>query len=650
MTATQQVRRPLVGIACSLVAGLYAHHLFGGSPLLFLGLAAGALSWACWPQEHRGGLPASYLACALLAAAAGSIEKAEAPASSVLPLAEVLFQEQEIVGIIDEPPAVSDGEKTTSFRCRAEAVRVGSKWFRSGTMLRVYLKNPEGKPAYGERWRVKGRYRAADQRRAGLEGSLSATDATRLREAPPSFRATCYRARHRASRLLRSGIESFPEQTRLLQALLLGYRKALSSELYQLFAYTGTLHIFAISGLHVGVLAAILIAALKMAGVPRPLWGLLLIPVLFFYVVSTGMKPSAFRAFTMAAVYFAAPLCGRRPDPVSAIALAAIILLVINPLQLTEPGFLLSFTVVSGIVMVHGYARHRLSGFARPGWAIPLAQLSGPRPLAALVRAAGLLALTSIAAWIFSAPLTARFFNTLSPVALAGNLAIIPLTFMIVLTGCLALLAAPLSLVLTGVFNHANRLFVSLLIAVIGMISALPGAYGFVRSPSTAVLALWYTGLILFFTGTVRLHRPAISLLLGALLLWSGELIRPFSGIEIHKASAAATVIRISPARWVLVTDGSAYSTGRTIRRLQKEGINQLHALVVSDHRAEPEAVGKLCSLFSPKQVWMAPKLEGGHAAEKLKTDGVSVVFSPRPGWEIGRGVFTISLGGQGGY
>ncbi len=644
MSGFQQVRRPLVGMACSLVAGLYLQHLFSGSPALLLGLSAGALAWICWNPERRGTLAFVYLACALLAAAYSAVEKTDTLARSALPAAEVLFQEQEVVGKIDDPPAISYEDGTHSFRFKAEAVRFGATWVRSDATLRVYIKNPSATAAYGERWKIKGRYGGYEESHSGIEGSLRANEAIRLQKASPSLRAICYNARDRALRVLRVGMEPFPEQVQLLSALLLGYRKALSPALYQTFAYTGTLHIFAISGLHVGVMAAILIAVLKMIGVSRPRWGIFLIPALFFYVVSTGMKPSAFRAFTMAAVYFAAPLVGRRPDPVSAIALSAIILLAMNPFQIRDPGFLLSFTVVSGIVMVHGYTTRRLSGFSRPGWAIPLAQLSGPRPLVALARTIGLLALTSVAAWIFSAPLTARFFNTLSPVAIAGNLVIIPLTFLIVLTGCLTLVTAPVFLPVAIVFNHANRVFVSLLISSIKMMGALPGAYVFVRSPPPAVLALWYTGLVVFFTGTVRMRRLAAFLMLGSVFLWSGEVFQPFSGIEVHKQGETATAIRLSPSQWILVTDGSAYGASRTIRQLQQKGINRLHALVVSDRWAEAEAVEKLYRSFLPEQVWMIPDMQGGRVIEKLREAGVPLAFSSRPGWDINGGVLSVSL------
>ncbi len=644
MSATQQVRRPLVGIALSLASGLYAHHLFGGAPLLFLGMGALVISWACWMHGHGRSTISFYLVCALLGAALHAVEKIEPPACSILPIAEVLFQEQEVVGTIDDSPAISSRDGTQSFRFRAEAVRLGTEWFRSDARFRVYIKRPQGEVAYGERWRLKGRYRSYEEAHAGIKGSLRVSDAARLQEAALSLKAFCYKTRQHASRILCVGMESFSEQTQLLRALLLGYREALSPAFYQRVAHTGTLHIFAISGLHVGVLASILVAALKMVGVPRTIWGVFLVPVLLFYVVSTGMKPSALRAFTMATVYFSAPLFGRRPDSVSAIALAAIILLAMDPLQITNPGFLLSFTVVSGIVMVHGYAMRRLTGFSRPSWAIPLAQLSGPRPLVALVRFFGLLALTSVAAWIFSAPLTARFFNTLSPVALAGNLAVIPLTFLIVLTGTLALVAAPVSLFVTLVFNHANRVFVGLLISVIRVMSTLPGAYVFIRSPPGSVLALWYAGLILFFTGTARMRKPAIFLLLGSLLFWFGGSFRPFSEMEVHKEGSATTLIRSESARWILVTDGSPYSMGQAARCLRREGVNRLHALVISDRRAEAEAVEQLSKIFLPKEVWMSPKAQGGVAAETLRRAGVPICFSSQPEWDVEGGVLSVSL------
>ncbi len=634
---TPRIRRPLLGFALSMVAGLYARHLLGGSPLLFLGLCALALSWVCWMRQHRTATFALYLTCAFLGAATLAIEKSESSLRSVLPTSEVLHHEQDITGRVIDDPVVSDENSTQAYRLRVESVRFGDEWIRADSVVRVYSKNQPQKSAYGERWRIKGRYRSYGSRRGGNDGSFRATDAIHLQEARASFRAACYQMRQRAARILSAGIEAFPEQIKILHALLLGIRSSLPPSLYQTFANTGTLHIFAISGLHVGVLGLILIAGLKIITIPKPKRGVLIIPLLFFYVVSTGMKPSAVRAFTMAAIYFSAPFLNRRSDSVTAVSLAAILLLFINPLQLFEPGFLLSFLVVSGIIMVHGYTRRLIGGYARPIWTIPLTQLSGKHPFRATTKFFVSLIITSIAAWLFSTPLTALFFNTLSPVALAGNLVIIPLTTAIVLSGCLTFLAAPFSFAATVVLNHANCIFVDLLIFAIKTVGTLPGAYQFVRSPSTHVLLIWYAGLILFFTGTTRLRKLAFFLSLGAVLLWLGEAYRPFSGVEIHNIGTTATLLRIEPTLWVLVTDGSPYGKRRTVQAVQKRGINQLHALVVSDSMAEEEAVETLCRTFSPSTVWLPPNIQ----SKKLEHLGGTLA---NPRWVTEGGTVGLSL------
>lgn len=645
MNIHQQVRRPLVGVALSMVAGLYLQRSFNGSPLLLLGMSACALSAISW-RGPRGASWMIYSACLLLAATYGAVETLQTPFRSTLPVAEEIFRQQEILGVVTGDPEVSKTDGTITFIFSADAVRFDEGWRQADAVLRVCLKSPQIPVVYGERWRVRGRYRSYEKIYGGVEGIFYTDGAASVRvsEAPQSFRGDCYKIRRLAAPVFSAGMSGVSERIGLLLALLLGYRSELSLDLYRIFARTGTLHIFAISGLHVGVMAAILIAALKLLGVSKPQWGLWLIPLLFFYVVSTGMKPSAFRAFTMASVYFAAPLVRRRPDPVSAIALSAMILLMFNPFQLENMGFLLSFTVVSGIVMVHAFTIRRLSGFYRPGWAAPLVQLSGPRPMMAFLRAVGLLALTSAAAWLFSAPLTARFFNTISPVALIGNLAIIPLTFMIVLTGCLTLFSAPLCGAAVLIFNHANQIFVGALIYIIKQLGALPGAYYFVRSPSVGMLALWYTGLVLLFTGPKRWQKPGILMVLCAALLWVGLPPRDASSVELWNEADSSVTICAATDRRILVAEGDSYSLSRAIRRLQREGVNQLQALVLSGRQVDPVAVRSLCETFSVQQLCIDPEFQASLEVKQLLENGLSVSFSNRPQWPAGDGIVVVDL------
>ena len=323
--------------------------------------------------------------------------------------------------------------------------------------------------------------------------------------APPvSFRGWGERLRAAAAGRLSKGIENHSDQLAVYKALLLGYRKAIPAEINSNFSRTGTLHIFAISGLHVGMVGLLMALMLKAAGISRDKWGLLLIPLLLIYVVSTGMKSSAMRAFTMTAVYFVAPLFRRKPDVPSAVAVAALLLLFCDPLQIGSVGFIYSFMVVGFIVMFFAVVPQHVvmpgGGWLRGVWAYVTS-----------------LALTSVAAFLASTPLSALYFGLFSPISLLGNLVVVPLTFGVVLCGWLAILI-PFA---TEIFNHAALVFINGLLGSVGLFSAIPGAYGSVPAPPLAAVGLWYVGWAGLFTHGRRQRKVCIGLILSALLFAS---------------------------------------------------------------------------------------------------------------------------------
>lgn len=642
MTGVQQVRRPLVGLVLAVGAGLYGQQTFGIAPLFFLSLSAFVLAAMAW-KASRCPTGLIYLTCFFLAASYGAIEQVQTPQQSLLPIAGLGGAPSEIAGIVVSDPAGSMEEGSTSFLFHVDSVLWGDEWCTADSDLRVFTRKRTGPIGYGDRWWFRGQHRSYDGLSGGRSGSFSVNgDARRLRAAPASFKRLCYAARRRAIGAFELGMKDFPEYTQLIQALLLGYRNVLPAELYRTFSLTGTLHIFAISGLHVGVMASILIAALKLVGISKPRWGLFLIPLLFFYVVATGMKASAFRAFLMAAIYFIAPLFHRKPDSVSAIALSAILLLGVNPLQLGDPGFLLSFTVVSGIVMAHAFLVRQLHGYNRPVWMAPLAQQNGPNMRALMVRHVGLLMWTSLAAWVFSAPLTASFFNTISPAGLLGNLVIIPLTFMIVLTGCCTVGVALFSNSAVLIFNHANRVFSQGLILFIQQLKELPLAYAFIPSPSAAVMFIWYAGVVALLVGSRRARMPGILLMALSICLWGGGLAGLPNGIRGWRERASSVAFRLPEGQWILAIDGSPYNVSRTMRRLREDGINQLHALVLSGSKVDVDRVGELGRTFQAEQIWMHSSLRDTEVSGELQCGDAELRFAARAQWPVGAGIVAI--------
>jgi len=296
---------------------------------------------------------------------------------------------------------------------------------------------------------------------------------------PPRFSPIILgqKLRKDAARTLSNGIGNHPAQLAVFKALLLGYRKAIPPEIHQRFKRTGTLHIFAISGLHVGMVGLLITVVLKTLGIPRDRWGLLLLPLLLAYVVATGMKSSALRALAMAAVYFLSPLFRRKPDIPVSIAFAAVLLLFSRPLEILSVGFIFSFSVVSFIVMVFAVVPKGFI-FRGEGWV---------RAVRAYVASLGI---TSAAAFIASVPVTALFFGSFATVSLFANLIVVPLTFGVVLSGWLSILVPAAS----GIFNFTALVFINGLLGTVGALVDLPGAYVHVPPPPLMALLFWYCG------------------------------------------------------------------------------------------------------------------------------------------------------------
>ena len=317
----------------------------------------------------------------------------------------------------------------------------------------------------------------------------------------------CLATRRNAARLLSIGIEDFPQPVALLRALLLGYRSELRGEMRDLFAAVGTLHIFAISGLHVGIFCSLIIFVLSVLAIPRTHWVLFLAPILIAYTFATGGRSSAVRACVMAIIYFAAPLCWRKADALSALALAALLIVLVKPDQIYSLGFVYSFTVALGLILLYPVMDALLNALIRgtaslwPGReggpeAPPLFweqdnMYVGPEPkhrprVRAVVHAVASLVTLSWAAWLTSVPLTAYFFGRFSPIALVGNVLVIPLAFLVVVTGCLSLVAGSFFLVAAELFNHTNLALMSLLVQLMQWLGKVPGG-----SPQIPKFALW---------------------------------------------------------------------------------------------------------------------------------------------------------------
>ena len=169
--------------------------------------------------------------------------------------------------------------------------------------------------------------------------------------APSPFQQFCQRMHNRFLDTLHLGAPANNPVVNIYPAMLLGHKAKLAPEQRERFRTTGTMHFFAISGLHIGVIATVIAQALLLMRVPRRLGPWIGLPLLYLYVEITGAAPSAVRAFLMTAFFWASYALLRQRSPLGALAASAVGVLLVAPQQLWSVGFQLSYTVVLSILL-----------------------------------------------------------------------------------------------------------------------------------------------------------------------------------------------------------------------------------------------------------------------------------------------------------
>ncbi|MEQ8791379.1 MAG: ComEC/Rec2 family competence protein [Pirellulaceae bacterium] len=329
---------------------------------------------------------------------------------------------------------IPEGEKT-AFELQVGRVRDGERWRRAAGCAVLLVDGEAPAPKIGDRLRVfanlsapsrvenPGQFDYAAHERASRRTSL-------LRAADPDSivileRGSWWRpawwlevVRDRGKQLLRRYVG--PRQSGLAIALLLGAREDLDREQTEDFFAAGAIHLLAISGLHVGILALGVWGLGRIGLLSRRRTLVCVILLVAAYAVLTGARPPVVRAAVLIGVFCGARLLGRPASSFNVLALAGFVVLALSPAQLFHAGTQLSFLAVATLLVVGRW-------FAPRPPSDPLDQLvARTRPWP--VRAARSLAigalklwLVSMLVWLVAAPLVMHQFHLLAFSALALN-------------------------------------------------------------------------------------------------------------------------------------------------------------------------------------------------------------------------------------
>ena len=330
------------------------------------------------------------------------------------------------------------------------------------------------------------------------------TRAQILREEQPPGRLPHFfsRLRSRLEMFLGRGLDRHPQIVSLYRAMLLGEKAALSTEQQNAFMRSGTFHIFCIAGLHVGVIAVALQSVLRLLRVPRrPEAGLTLL-LLWLYVQITGANIPAERAFIMITFWLVSRAFHWPGNGLAALAAAALVTLLLDPLELFSTGFQMSYTVVSTLVVMGVPLAEKWHAAWRPfsyrprpdwRWYHRAINWSGRWLLGALA--------ACWATFVACTPSSIGYFHLFSPGSLVANLAIIPLASLAITGGFLSLLCGLAGLLsLSALFNSAAALTIITMDWFVQHDAAVPGFYfpaHFTRGWMAPVSLVAMTGVML---------------------------------------------------------------------------------------------------------------------------------------------------------
>ena len=451
-------RQPFVGLTLMAATGIVLAEIvpLTSSTLILAAtvLALCILVALCWPK-----LPATYL---IVAIGFFLLHKFATTNTAGQQLVEKLGERPRVVTaagcVITEPKIASSGFATFLFKLRS--IELEGKNQPTHAVWQVRWK---GTPEFGDELKLFGTAEPiAPPRNPGefdMRAYLARHDIRRMLFARYPEDGTLIRhgggnpilraaqaSRTWMQNALSRGLDDAPEVKSFINGIVLGIRHDTPEDIEEPFQQTGTIHLFAVAGLHVGIVAALLWVVATIARLPRKRAAAFIIPSLFFYAAVTGLHIPALRAAVMASILVGSYFFERKVFLPNSLAAAAFFILCWNTNELFSTGFQLSFAVVGAIVLFADPFFRFFQRRAAPDPFLPQTLIQGPRrwmhsSYEWLCGGASV----SLAAWVGSLPLILWYFHLVTPISLLANLVVVPIAFFVLAVALLSLMgyAAP---------------------------------------------------------------------------------------------------------------------------------------------------------------------------------------------------------------
>ncbi len=391
----------------------------------------------------------------------------------------------------------------------------------------------------------------------------------------------------------------------LLYALLIGEQGMISPEIRDSFQKTGVIHILAVSGSNVGFVLLILMTIFGLLKLPYPIRVFLTVLGLILYALLTEMKSPVSRATIMAIIYLVGTLIERRSDPFNVIGVGALTILLLNPQELFDVGFQLSFTSVMAII----YFYKKL--IVLP-WILKISQHIKQRPICFYCLS---IFLVSLSAQIGTIPLTIYYFNQIPLLALITNIFAIPVVGLIVTLGFTTVITSLISSWAATIYGTLNETILSAYTAVISWFGNLPFSHMYVPTPNILHLLIYFSFILLLIhiKNKVQRRRLTLSIMIGLnILIWSNAIrnnASTMTWIQFDVGQGDATLLHFPRGKNILIDGGDkleSYDNGESVITpyLREKGIRSLDAVILTHpHNDHIGGLIYILNHFKVKQV-----------------------------------------------
>lgn len=416
-----------------------------------------------------------------------------------------------------------------------------------------------------------------------------------------------------------------PTNAPLASAMLLGNRDQLAQVTRDDFLLSGTVHLLAISGLHVGILAGLFLVLPRLGLLPRR-WGLFLTMLfVIFYAALVEFRPPVTRAAILICVFCYCRWIGRTAFSFNSLALAGLVVLAINPVQLFGVGAQLSFLAVGTLIFFKNW-------IVIPKSTDPIDQLiessyssrerAGKQFLDFTYSAFAV----SAVIWLFALPAVAYQFHIVVPIALLANpLLLVPLCFSLVF-GMGVLLCGSWFPPLAHTFACGCNTSLWFIQETVQTASQIPGGHWWTSGPPAISVLIFYLVLWVIY---LKFHAHKIHWMIFAVTLWftlgwwgpnwlatqTASRRQNLTITVLDVGHGGCVLLELPGGKNLLYDCGSfgspknAHSTASAL--LWKNGIHQLDAVIISHADSDHfNGLPALAERFAIHQVLVTPRLK----------------------------------------